>query len=112
MVKKSSAGKIARKATRYPVIKATRNPVTKAKAHQWYTTNVPTYRALAVVVEKTIKEVLEAHGVTYALVSSRVKELDSLVGKVAAKEYTNLGREMTDFAGARIILLREEDVSK
>lgn len=59
-----------------------------------------------------IKEVAEEEGITLQILNFRVKTIDSAVGKLTRKSYTDPKKEMTDLVGARAVCLLTPDLEK
>lgn len=77
----------------------------------WYREQVPVHEGLASNVSATLINLLKAKRIDYLAVSSRVKALDSVIGKMARKEYES-PQEITDLCGIRVITYIESDIEK
>ncbi|QWH38135.1 hypothetical protein EXW53_15185 [Bacillus mycoides] len=76
----------------------------------WYRSNKPLYEALANKVEGIIKDVLNQDGLTYYLITSRAKELDSFTKKAKKDKYSDPKNEIKDLAGIRVITFVRSEV--
>ena len=92
--------------------KSAHTPVTAEQARAWHRQHSAERAALSAVVEKALVDLLRARSIPFALVSSRTKGEKELVQKAVSKKYWSLEQQMTDFTGARVILLRETDVTQ
>lgn len=63
-------------------------------------------------VELELKKIAQASTVKPQFTSSRVKDIDSAVGKITRKKYKNPIADMTDLVGARIVVLLSPDLRK
>jgi ppGpp synthetase/RelA/SpoT-type nucleotidyltranferase len=70
----------------------------------------PRYEVLAKTIKHAISQEMKARG-TYADVTHRVKEVDSLLKKAIRKEYLDPYNEITDKAGVRVVVRLNEDVA-
>lgn len=77
----------------------------------WYKQHAPTHEGLATVVATTLSNLLKTKRIDRLAVSSRVKTLDSVLEKMARKEYAS-PTEITDLTGIRVITYIESDVQK
>ncbi|PEF53888.1 hypothetical protein CON56_02530 [Bacillus thuringiensis] len=76
----------------------------------WYKNNKPLYEALAKKVESIIKDVLDQNGLTYYLITSRSKDLDSFANKAKKDKYADPKNEIKDLAGIRVITFVRSEV--
>ncbi|HDM8135514.1 TPA: hypothetical protein P0E15_005110 [Vibrio harveyi] len=67
------------------------------------------YKNLCEEVEYILHKEIDKVGVEISSISSRSKSIDSFCEKINRKQYSNPFKEMTDFSGARIVYLYEED---
>jgi ppGpp synthetase/RelA/SpoT-type nucleotidyltranferase len=72
----------------------------------------PNYKALRQEAFHTIEKRLKKSGIKIHSIPSRVKDLDSFLGKIKRKQYENPFKQMQDFVGLRIICLFLSDISK
>lgn len=72
----------------------------------------PNYDALREEALHTIEKRLRESGIKIHSIPSRVKDLDSFLGKIDRKQYENPFEQMQDFVGLRIICLFLSDISK
>ncbi|MGY4793655.1 GTP pyrophosphokinase [Lysinibacillus fusiformis] len=79
---------------------------------KWYVQERPLYENLAHKVCLLIKDILDSHGIEYHSITSRAKEVDSVVNKAKLKKYKNPKSDIQDFAGIRIITFVKSDVLK
>lgn len=63
-------------------------------------------------VEKNVKKASKDNGINLQILSSRVKEIDSAIGKLTRKSYTNPLKDMTDLVGVRAVCLLSPDVER
>ncbi len=68
------------------------------------------YKLLCEIIKSIIENLLLYEKIHFLSVSSRVKSLESFISKIKRKKYKNPFKEMTDFAGIRIICYIEDDV--
>ncbi|PFZ43657.1 hypothetical protein COL77_11085 [Bacillus wiedmannii] len=76
----------------------------------WYKSNKTLYEALSTKVEGIIKSVLDQNGLTYYLITSRAKEVDSFTNKAKKDKYTDPKNEIKDLAGIRVITFVRSEV--
>ena len=78
-----------------------------------YEAQLPVYKRLESIVQKTLEDALERNGLLVTAVGTRVKTPDSLAGKLALKgaKYASLS-DITDILGARIITFYTDDVDR
>ncbi|EJS13675.1 MULTISPECIES: GTP pyrophosphokinase [Bacillus cereus group] len=76
----------------------------------WYKNNKPLYEALAKKVENIIKDVLDQNELTYYLITSRSKDLDSFANKAKKEKYADPKNEIKDLAGIRVITFVRSEV--
>ncbi|UFH60034.1 GTP pyrophosphokinase [Sulfurovum mangrovi] len=79
---------------------------------KWYIKNRPIYKRLAEKVESLLSEVFEMQNISYHIITSRVKELESVKGKISKGKYDNPQEQIQDYAGIRIITYVEDEVAK
>lgn len=72
----------------------------------------PALRQWGEVVVSEIASLAATCRVVPQIVSSRVKDVDSAVGKLTRKSYADPFRHMTDLVGARVVCLLSPDVAK
>ncbi|AVD83877.1 MULTISPECIES: GTP pyrophosphokinase family protein [Pseudomonas] len=70
----------------------------------------PGLKAWGELVKKSIKRISKDHDIKLQILSLRVKDIDSAIGKLARKSYTNPLQEMTDLVGVRAVCLLSADV--
>lgn len=75
---------------------------------QWYYTNVPLYGSLLERVKQLLETLLSDKKIPHIPIQVRVKELDSLMKKIARKGYSS-PEQVTDLAGIRIIGFKLSD---
>lgn len=63
-------------------------------------------------LSRYLNRILSDANISPHMVSVRVKDVDSVRGKLLRKDYDNPGKQLTDAIGARIILYRGEDVDR
>lgn len=78
----------------------------------WYIENRPTYKKLALKVESLLVEVFEVEKISYHIITSRAKDIDSVKKKASKNKYDKPHEEIQDFAGIRIITYVEDEVEK
>ena len=84
----------------------------KNEVVDWYIKSRPTYKRLADKVESLLSEVFEMEGISYHIITSRAKTIESVRGKVSKDKYDNPKEQIQDFAGIRIITYVEDEVQK
>lgn len=77
-----------------------------------YNKRRPNYDNLREEALHTIEKRLKESGIKIHSIPSRVKDLDSFLGKIDRKQYENPFEQMQDFVGLRIICLFLSDISK
>lgn len=82
----------------------------KNEVVDWYIKNRPVYKQLANKVEILLSEMFESKGVSYHMITSRAKTVESLQGKIAGGKYENPVEQVHDFAGVRIITYVEDEI--
>ena len=65
----------------------------------------PELRAWGKYVLESIKDIAESNGIVLQILTSRVKEIDSAVGKLSRKSYKAPMTDMTDLVGVRAVCL-------
>lgn len=78
----------------------------------WYVKNRPVYQKLAVKIENILTEVFDIEQVSYHLISSRAKELESLRRKISGDKYDDPASQIHDFAGIRIITYFDDEIQQ
>lgn len=78
----------------------------------WLTDAQPSLRAWGDLVRETVKAISKSESITLQILSSRVKEIDSAIGKLSRKPYKNPMSDMTDLVGVRAVCLLSPDVEK
>lgn len=63
-------------------------------------------------VMATVKDLAKANGIVPQILCSRVKDIDSAIGKLSRKSYTDPMTEMTDLVGVRIVCLLSLDAER
>jgi len=84
----------------------------KKEVIDWYIQNRPTYKRLASKVESLLSEVFEMENISYHIITSRAKTIESVRGKVSKDKYDNPKEQIQDFAGIRIITYVEDEIKK
>jgi putative GTP pyrophosphokinase len=77
-----------------------------------YEKSRPLLAVAAVELKQYLARVLSDANIAPHMISVRVKDVDSVRGKLLRKDYQNPRRQLTDVIGARIILYRGEDVDR
>ena len=72
----------------------------------------PKYDSLREEAIHTLEKRLKESGIKIHSIPSRVKDLDSFLGKIERKQYENPFEQMQDFVGLRIICLFLSDIPK
>ncbi|EJL28212.1 GTP pyrophosphokinase family protein [Brevibacillus sp. BC25] len=80
------------------------------EAINWYIDKRPVYLNLAKKVESIIREVLNANGASYYVISSRAKEIESFSEKAKKEKYRDPINELKDLAGIRVITYVKSEV--
>jgi ppGpp synthetase/RelA/SpoT-type nucleotidyltranferase len=78
----------------------------------WYIKNRPIYKRLANKVEAVLREVFDMENISYHIVTSRAKEIDSVQIKSNNDKYNNPISQIQDFAGIRVITYVEDEVEQ
>jgi len=78
----------------------------------WYIEQRPTYKRLASKVESLLSEVFEMEDISYHIINSRAKELDSVREKTLKGKYDKPIEQIQDFAGIRIITYVEDEIGQ
>lgn len=79
---------------------------------RWYSTNRPRYERLTRAGAWLLESLLREQGIDYLSVTSRTKEMASLLEKAGAKGYGHPETELTDISGIRVIAYIESDVAR
>lgn len=76
-----------------------------------YEAQLPVYRRLEGIVQRTLEQVLARNNILVTAVSTRIKTAESLAGKLALKgsKYQSIS-DLTDILGARVITFYTDDV--
>lgn len=72
----------------------------------------PNYDSLRKEAFHTIEKRLKESGIKIHSIPSRIKDLDSFIGKIERKQYESPFEQMQDFVGLRIICLFLSDIPK
>jgi len=72
----------------------------------------PSLRGWGDFVRETVKSISKSESITLQILSSRVKEIDSAIGKLSRKPYKNPMSDMTDLVGVRAVCLLSPDVDR
>lgn len=72
----------------------------------------PDYEQLCLEIAYVLKTKLKEEDIEYSSISYRAKNLDSFLGKLQRKAYQDPFREITDFAGVRIVCLYISDIDR
>ncbi|MFM2658893.1 hypothetical protein AAFX15_01585 [Vibrio chagasii] len=75
----------------------------------WYIQNRPIYKRLSDKVESILIEVFEANDLSYHMITSRAKDIESARKKAAEDKYKQPA-DIQDYAGIRVITYVEEEV--
>jgi len=78
----------------------------------WYIKNRPIYKRLANKVETVLREVFDMENISYHIVTSRAKEIESVQIKSNNDKYNNPIGQIQDFAGIRVITYVEDEVDQ
>jgi ppGpp synthetase/RelA/SpoT-type nucleotidyltranferase len=81
-------------------------------ALKWYIENRPVYKHLANKIESILIEILELEKISYHMIQSRAKEIESFNKKISGDKYKDPIKEIHDYAGVRIITYVEDEVGK
>ncbi|PAU35469.1 hypothetical protein CKF94_25105 [Vibrio coralliilyticus] len=76
----------------------------------WYIHNRPIYKRLAEKVESVLIEVFDAQSISYHMVTSRAKDIDSARIKSTRDKYSDPINQVHDYAGVRVITYVEDEV--
>ncbi|WP_405629457.1 GTP pyrophosphokinase family protein [Pseudoalteromonas sp. Ld20] len=63
-------------------------------------------------VESLLSEVFEMEGLSYHIITSRAKTIESVKGKVSKDKYDKPKEQIQDFSGIRIITYVEDEITK
>lgn len=72
----------------------------------------PSLNCWGTFVKKSIERISSEQNINLQILSSRVKEVESAVGKLSRKSYQNPQKDMTDLVGVRAVCLLSPDVEK
>lgn len=78
----------------------------------WYIDNRATYKHLSTKVEVLLRELFESNEISYHMITSRAKTVESVKGKVAGGKYDNPQKQIHDFTGIRIITYVEAEIDE
>ena len=78
----------------------------------WYIKNRPIYKRLTLKVESLLSEVFEMQNISYHIISSRTKDIDSVNGKISKGKYDKPHEQIQDFSGIRIITYVEDEIEQ
>ncbi|TMX62375.1 GTP pyrophosphokinase [Vibrio rotiferianus] len=78
----------------------------------WYIHNRPIYKRLAEKVESLLIEVFESQNISYHMVTSRAKDIESARLKSTKAKYDDPLKEIQDYAGIRVITYVEDEVQE
>ena len=84
----------------------------KDKFSQEYNKRESQFKLLKSEVVFTLENKLESVGIKYHSIPSRIKTLDSCLGKIDKHQFENPFEQMRDFVGLRIICLFLSDISE
>lgn len=79
-------------------------------ANEWYILNRPIYKTLANKIENIISEILDINTLSYHIITSRSKTIESFKEKINNEKYDDPINQITDLAGIRIITYVEDEV--
>jgi putative GTP pyrophosphokinase len=82
------------------------------EAVEWYIKNRPIYKKLAQKVESIVAEILELDNISFHIITSRTKDIDSFKVKIRNEKYDDPIQQLTDLAGIRIITYVEDEVKQ
>jgi len=82
----------------------------RAQIKSQYQRQLPIYKRLEEEASFALKSVIERRGIKVHSVASRIKELDSFVGKLEKKRFQNPFQEMSDVVGLRVVCLFIGDI--
>ncbi len=77
-----------------------------------YSGEVPYFERVAGQLQKFLQQTLSDANIHPHLVSTRVKTIDSMRGKLLRKGYTNPKKQLTDRIGARVIVYYSNEVDR
>jgi ppGpp synthetase/RelA/SpoT-type nucleotidyltranferase len=80
------------------------------KVISWYKENRPIYEQLANKVESILSEMFVSREVSYHMISSRAKTVESVKRKISNDKYDNPKEQIQDFAGIRVITYVEDEI--
>lgn len=72
----------------------------------------PEYEQLCAEVEYILRKRISTNGIETSFVGSRAKTLNSFIEKLKRKSYLDPLTQLTDFAGARVVCLYNNDIPK
>lgn len=78
----------------------------------WYSKNQTVYKRLSKKIESIFCEYFDENKISYHLVTSRTKELDSLLKKAEDGNYSDPINQIQDFSGIRIITYVPDEVEQ
>lgn len=78
----------------------------------WYIKHRPSYKRLSSKVESLLAEVFESKNISYHIITSRAKTLESVTGKISKNKYDKPKEQIQDYSGIRIITYVEDEVQK
>ncbi|WP_163392222.1 GTP pyrophosphokinase [Enterovibrio norvegicus] len=78
----------------------------------WYIDNRPAYKHLATKVEVLLRELFDSNDISYHMITSRAKTVESVKGKVAGGKYENPKKQIHDFTGIRVITYVEDEIDE
>lgn len=81
-------------------------------AVNWYINNRDVYKRLAIKVESIINEIFDINGISFHMITSRAKEIESFKNKISNDKYDDPINQVHDFAGLRIITYVEDEIDK
>ena len=76
----------------------------------WYIKTRPTYKKLALKIENILIEIFDSEGISYHMINSRPKEIDSFKKKIAGDKYDDPTNQIQDLAGIRIITYVDDEI--
>lgn len=71
---------------------------------------MPEYQQLCTEVEYILRKKISSAGIETSFIGSRAKTLNSFMEKLKRKDYTEPFTQVTDFAGARVVCLYNNDI--
>jgi putative GTP pyrophosphokinase len=84
----------------------------RSDLQHWYEANRKSYDNLAGVVADLLKRMLENAKIPFLSITFRTKTIESVLDKNRRKKYRSPEKEITDFAGVRVITYISSDASK